>query len=92
MSKTKTAHDELPAPSRQGGDRKGVWGKRFAEFPFAENKGKWFRVYKSDDPDQAANHARNINHGRVVLPDGEWEASARTDDAGESWVWVRLLG
>lgn len=82
---------ELPGPSRSAASPRGVWVDRFEKLKVSSKPGLWFRVLKCDDADKAANHARNIKHGRVVLPPGTWDAAARTED-GESWVWVQYVG
>ena len=90
MAKIKTAK-ELPGRTSWDTSR-GVWITRLEKAGVRKRRGLWYRVMLCRDPDHAANHARNINHHRVVLPPGQWEAAARTDEVGESWVWVRFLG
>lgn len=83
--------EQLPGSSRNTANPRGVWIDRFERAKVASKPGLWFRILQAADADKAANHARNINHRRVVLPPGNWEAAARTEN-GESFVWVRFVG
>jgi hypothetical protein len=70
-----------------------VWITRFEKAGVMKKRGVWHRILKCENPKIAANQARNINHGRVVLPPGKFTASARYDaDTEEAWVWVRYDG
>jgi hypothetical protein len=90
VAKTVTA-EVLPGPARQAANPRGVWIERLEKAKVKDRPGIWFRILDAENADKAANHARNINHRRVVLPDGQWEAAARTED-DVSYVWVRYVG
>jgi hypothetical protein len=90
MARTVTAK-ELPGPSRQASNPRNVWVDRLEKAKVSSKPGLWFRILECENADKAANHARNIRHGRVLLPPGRWDAAARTEE-DHSFVWVRFLG
>lgn len=85
-------------PPRVGtAPEKGVWVKRLEEAKLRRKPEKWARLMECDDADQASNWARNINHARVLLPPGRWEATSATatDADGKHkhhYLYVRFLG
>lgn len=82
-----------PPEPRAGAVQVGVWEDRLQAAIVSKKSRwhKWARVWETEGSAQAAEIARNIRGGRVRLPEGVWEAAARTID-GKHFVFVRYLG
>jgi hypothetical protein len=82
--------EDLPSP-RAKTRPAGAWRDLLLELGLKKRRGQWMRVAEFEHQRNAYDAARNINSKRVILPDGRWEAAARTVD-GRFYVYVRYLG
>lgn len=60
--------------------------------PLKKRPGEWGQVQVTDRPEQAHSQAGGLRAGRFVVPEGQWEFTARKTENNGGAVYARYLG